>query len=130
MHSLVSAAIGATASSPTATASLPSAPASTLASSAALCRFVVANGIEAELKAAFRGCPKIVGRAAGFVCGAVLCPLEGPREICLATQWRHASDYRAWHHGYSYRDSRRGIPKGLKLVDRDTSIREFDAVWK
>jgi len=130
MHSLVSAGIGAAASSPKATASLPSAPASTPASSAALCRFVVASGIEAELKAAFRECPNLVDRAAGFVCREVPCPLERPQEICLPTHWRHASGRRAWHHGHADRDSHRGIPKGLKLVDRDTTIREFDAVWK
>jgi heme-degrading monooxygenase HmoA len=58
----------------------------------------------------------------------VLCPLDRPQEIWLLTHWRHANDYRAWHRGQAYRDSHCGIPKGLKLVGRETSIREFDVV--
>ena len=128
MHSLVSAGSGAAASLPKATASVPDAPAPTAAGFVALSRFVVANGLEAEVKAAFRERPHLVDRAAGFVRMEVLCPLERPQEIWLVTHWRHADDYRAWHRGHAYRDSHRGIPKGLKLVGRETTIREFDVV--
>jgi heme oxygenase (mycobilin-producing) len=128
MYSLMSAAHGATASSPTAIASLPGAPAPTPAGFVALSRFVVANGMEAEVKAAFRARPHRVDRAAGFVRMEVLCPLDRPQEIWLVTHWRCADDYRAWHRGHGYRESHRGIPKGLKLVGRETCIREFEVV--
>ena len=128
MYSLVSAGNGATASSPKATASLPGGPAPTPAGFVVLSRFVVANGMEADVKAAFRGRPHLVDRTAGFVRMEVLCPLDRPQEIWLVTHWRHADDYRAWHRGHGYRESHRGIPKGLKLIGRETSIREFEVV--
>ena len=84
--------------------------------------------MEAEVKAAFRDRPHLVDRTAGFVRMEVLCPLDRPQEIWLVTHWRCADDYRAWHRGHAYRDSHRGIPKGLKLVGSETSIREFDVV--
>ncbi|MCU0965479.1 MAG: antibiotic biosynthesis monooxygenase [Burkholderiaceae bacterium] len=124
----MSAETGATAASPKATASLPGAPVMTAVGFVAFSRFVIANGMEAEVKAAFRERPHLVDRAAGFVRMEVLCPLDRPQEIWLLTHWRHANDYRAWHRGHAYRDSHRGIPKGLKLVGRETSIREFDVV--
>jgi heme-degrading monooxygenase HmoA len=128
MHILVSAWNGATALSPTATASLPGAPAPTPAGFVALSRFVVANGMEAEVKAAFRGRPHLVDRTAGFIRMEVLCPLDRPQEIWLVTHWRCADDYHAWHSGHAYRESHRGIPKGLKLIGRETCIREFEVV--
>jgi len=128
MYSFVSAGRGAAASSPKATASRPGAPAPTAAGFVALSRFVVANGMETEVKAAFRVRPHLVDRAAGFVRMEVLCPLERPQEIWRVTHWRHANDYRAWHRGHAYRDSHRTIPKGLKLVGRETAICEFDVV--
>ena len=94
----------------------------------ALSRFVVANGMEAEVKAAFRDRPHHVERTAGFVRMEVLCPLDRPQEIWLVTHWRCGDDYRAWHRGHGYRESHRGIPKGLKLVGRETCIREFEVV--
>ena len=128
MHNLVSAGSGATALLPTAAASLLDAIAPKPACFVSLSRFVVANGMEAEVKAAFRERPHLVDRMAGFVRMEVLCPLDRPQEIWLVTHWRCADDYRAWHHGHDYRESHRGIPKGLKLVGRETSIREFEVV--
>ena len=94
----------------------------------ALSRFVIANGMDAEVKAAFRQRPHRVDDAPGFVGLQVLCPTDNPQEIWLVTQWRCADDYHAWHHGHTYRDSHRGIPKGLKLVGSETRIREFEVV--
>ncbi len=128
MYSLVSAGNGAAASSPTATASLPGRQAPTPAGFVALSRFVVANGMEAEVKAAFRERPHLVDRAAGFVRMEVLCPLDRPQEIWLVTHWCCADDYRAWHRGHGYRESHRGIPKGMKLIGRETFIREFEVI--
>jgi heme-degrading monooxygenase HmoA len=109
-----------------ATAQQPRAPA--LAGFVALSRFVVANGMEAEVKAAFQARPHRVDHAAGFVRMEVLCPLDRPQEIWLVTHWRCADDYRTWHGGHGYRESHRGIPKGLKLIGRETCIREFEVV--
>jgi hypothetical protein len=78
MYSLVRAGNCATTSSPTATASLPGAIAPTAAGFVALSRFVVANGMEAEVKAAFRERPHLVDRTAAFVRMEVLCPLDRP----------------------------------------------------
>jgi heme-degrading monooxygenase HmoA len=94
----------------------------------ALSRFVVGNGMEAEVKAAFRARPHRVDQAPGFVRMEVLCPLDRPEEIWLVTHWRCGDDYRAWHSGHGYRESHRGIPKGLKLIGRETRIREFEVV--
>ena len=128
MHSWVRVGNDAAALLPEAAASLPGAPAPTAAGFVALSRFVVANGMEAEVKAAFRERPHLVDRAAGFVRMEVLCPLDRPEEIWLVTHWRRAGDYRAWHRGHHYHESHRGIPKGLKLVGRETCLREFEVI--
>ena len=101
MHSLLIVGKDATALLPTATALLPVAIAPTSTWFVTLNRLVVVNG---------------------------LCPLDRPQEIWLVTHWRCADDYRAWHRGHGYRESHRGIPKGLNLVGRETCIREFEVV--
>jgi len=114
------------ASTPAVAPSLPLAP--TPRGFVALSRFVVAKGMEAEVKAAFRERPHHVERAAGFVRMEVLCPLDRPQEIWLVTHWRSGDYYRAWHRGHGYRESHRGIPKGLKLFGRETRNHEFEVV--
>lgn len=89
-----------TASTAAAASSMPPAPAPTPGGFVGLSCFVVANGLEAEVKAAFRERPHRVDRTAGFVRMKVLCPLDRPQEI----------------------------PKGLKRVGRKPSIRELEAV--
>lgn len=126
MNSVASAGNNVTESSPTASATLPRAPAP--ASFIALSRFVVANAMEAEVKAAFRARPHRVDHAAGFVRMEVLRPLDRPQEIWLVTHRRCADDYRTWHRGHDYRESHCGIPKGVKLVGRETCVREFETV--
>ena len=128
MNTVASVGNCVAASTPAATPSLPRASAPTPVGFVALSRFVVANGMEAEVKAAFRERPHHVERTAGFVRMEVLCPLDRPQEIWLVTHWRCGDDYRAWHRGHGYRESHRGIPKGLKLVGRETCIREFEVV--
>jgi heme oxygenase (mycobilin-producing) len=128
MDGIVSAGSNVRSSSRPETPALPRAPAPMRAGFVALSRFVVANGMEAQVKAAFRARPHRVDQAAGFVRMEVLCPLDRPQEIWLVTHWRCADDYRAWHHGHGYRESHCGIPKGLKLVGRETCIREFEVV--
>ena len=84
MQSLVSAGNGATASLPAATGPLLGAAAPTRSGFVALSRFVVANGMEVSVKAAFRKRPHLVDHTAGFVRMEVLCPLDRPQEIWLA----------------------------------------------
>jgi heme-degrading monooxygenase HmoA len=128
MDSAASIRKNVTASTSAATPLLPRAPARTPGGFVALSRFVVSNGFEAEVKAALRERPHLVNRTAGFVRMEVLCPLDRPQEIWPVTHWRHADECRAWHRGHAYRESHRGIPKGLKLVGREPCIRAFEVV--
>ncbi|MEO7853663.1 MAG: hypothetical protein ABIR94_15625 [Rubrivivax sp.] len=84
----------------TAASSMPRVSAPTPGVYVAVIRFVVATRLEAEVKAAFRERQHRVDRTAGFVRTMVMCPLDRPQEI----------------------------PKGLKLVGRETSIRELEVV--
>jgi len=77
---------------------------------------------------ALRVRPHRVDRTAGFVRMEVPCPLDRPQEILLVTHRRCTDNDRAWHRGHGYRESHCGIPKGLKLVGRETCIREFEVV--
>lgn len=91
-------------------------------------RFVIANGMEAEVKAAFRARPHLVDGAPGFVRLDVLSPLEAPGEIWIMTYWEDAESYRAWHRSHVYHEAHKGIPKGLKLVPGEAIVREFEYV--
>ena len=94
----------------------------------ALSRFTVANGMTAEVKAAFAARPHLVDQAEGFLRMEVLSPCDNPDELWLITWWREEAQYRAWHHSHLYHDSHRGIPKGLRLVPHSAQIRYFDHV--
>jgi len=93
-----------------------------------LSRFVVANGLANEVKAAFRGRPHSVDLQPGFVRMEVLSPQDAPNEIWLLTYWHSEADYREWHRSHSYRESHAGMPKGLKLVPSATQVKLFDFV--
>ena len=119
--------------------SLPSAPllqrdvsafAGTAAGFAVRSRFVIANGMEEEVRAAFRARPHLVDSAAGFVRMEVLSPQDRPAEIWLMTYWVAQQHYRDWHASHAYRDSHAGIPKGLKLVGKETEIRQLEVICK
>ncbi len=94
----------------------------------AMSRFRIANGMNAEVKDAFRDRPHMVDDAPGFLRMEVISPLDAPEEIWLLTYWTDEGSYRAWHHGHTYRDSHRGIPKGLRLDPKGTEIRFFEHV--
>lgn len=94
----------------------------------ALSKFVVANDKTAEVKEAFRNRPHLVDGQPGFVRMDVFSPLERPEEIWLVTFWTDAASFDLWHHSHLYHDSHKGIPKGLKLVPGETSIRRFEHV--
>jgi heme-degrading monooxygenase HmoA len=94
----------------------------------ALSRFTIANGMTAEVKAAFRNRPHLVDGVPGYLRMDVISPLELPEEIWLITVWTDEASFRTWHHSHNYRGSHAGIPKGLKLVPGQTQIRLFEYV--
>jgi heme-degrading monooxygenase HmoA len=94
----------------------------------ALSRFVIANGMEAEVRAAFRARPHMVDNVEGFRRMEVISPLARPQEIWLLTFWKDRKSYELWHHSHMYHDSHRGIPKGLKLVPGETQISHFEHI--
>ena len=81
-----------------------------------------------EVKAAFRNRPHFVDSAAGFRRMEVISPVDRPEEIWLITFWTDEESFRTWHRSHLYRDSHKGIPKGLKLVPGETEIRHFEHV--
>lgn len=103
---------------------------STAAGFAMRSRFVIANGMHEEVRAAFRRRPHLVDSAAGFIRMEVLSPLDRPAEIWLMTYWTSQQSYRDWHASHLYRDSHAGIPKGLRLVGQETEIRQLEVVCR
>lgn len=91
-------------------------------------RFVIANGMVDEVRAAFRSRPHLVDAAPGFVNMAVLSPSDRPEEIWLMTYWTDRQSYVDWHASHLYHASHAGIPKGLKLIGAETEIRQLDVV--
>jgi heme-degrading monooxygenase HmoA len=94
----------------------------------AISKFAVANGMTAEVKEAFVRRPHLVDSADGFVRMDVLSPKDNPDEIWLMTFWKDESSFKTWHKSHMYRDSHKGIPKGLKLDPTVTEIRHFDHI--
>ncbi|HEX8560432.1 MAG TPA: antibiotic biosynthesis monooxygenase [Pyrinomonadaceae bacterium] len=94
----------------------------------ALSRFVVANGMEAEVKRAFGERPHLVDSAPGYVRMDVISPLDRPAEVWLITYWRDEESFRVWHRSHEYHESHRGMPKGLKLVPGSAEVRRFEYV--
>ena len=94
----------------------------------AISKFAVANGMTQEVKDAFVARPHLVDSAEGFVRLDVLSPVEMPNEIWLLTYWQSEESFRAWHKSHMYRDSHKGIPKGLKLDPNATEIRFFEHI--
>jgi heme oxygenase (mycobilin-producing) len=94
----------------------------------ALSKFVVANGLTEDVKRAFLARPHFVDSAPGYVRLDVISPVENPDEIWLLTYWRDEASFRAWHRSHEYRESHKGIPKGLKLVPLSAELRYFNYV--
>ena len=91
-------------------------------------RFVIANGMVEEVRAAFRNRPHRVDSAPGFLQMEVLSPTDRPQEIWLMTYWTDRQSYVDWHGSHMSRDSHAGIPKGLKLIGSETEIRQLDYI--
>ena len=94
----------------------------------ALSKFVVANDMSTAVKQAFRDRPHAVESASGFVRLDVLSPEENLNEIWLITYWSTRKNFEEWHKSHLYRESHSGIPKGLKLVPKGTSLIFFEHV--
>ncbi len=107
-----------------ATAAAPAGAARFMASS----RFVVRNGMQDQVREAFRTRPHAVDGAPGFCRMEVLCPIDAPEEFWLMTWWTDEASFAAWHYSHLYRESHAGIPKGLKLVAKSVQIRRLELV--
>ena len=94
----------------------------------ALSKFVIANDMSPAVKQAFRNRPHSVESAPGFVRLDVLSPEENLNEIWLITYWSTRKNFEEWHKSHLYRESHSGIPKGLKLVPKTTSLIFFEHV--
>ncbi len=92
-----------------------------------LSRFVVANGMEAEVREAFVNRPHMVEDAAGFVRLEVLSPAEDPKEFWLLTYWETEQHFRDWHKHHLH-DSHKMIPKGLRLDARGTRVQVLNHI--
>ena len=91
----------------------------------ALSRFTIKNDMAKEVRAAFQARPHLVDQAPGFLRMEVMSPVEDDAAVWLVTHWTDEASYRTWHHGHTYHESHRGIPKGLTLVPKRTEIRFF-----
>jgi len=94
----------------------------------ALSKFAVINGTVEQVKQAFRERPHLVDGAEGFIRLEVLTPTDNADEIWLLTYWANADCYHIWHKSHLYRDSHKGIPKGIKLDPKMTELRYFDYI--
>lgn len=94
----------------------------------ALSRFVIKNDMQEEIRTAFRARPHLVDDAPGFLRMEVLSPQENSGEIWLMTFWTDEASFRTWHHSHLYRESHKGIPKGLKLVPKSVELRFFEHI--
>jgi signal transduction histidine kinase/heme-degrading monooxygenase HmoA len=107
---------------------------------AAVSRFRVANGMEADVARAFRQRPRAVEEAPGFLWLEVFVDRTDPAVYYLVTRWTDVESFERWHHSPAHRESHALIPKGLKLdaswtkiytlarVDETTGSRLTDAV--
>lgn len=94
----------------------------------ALSRFRVRNGMSSEVAEAFVFRPHLVNSARGFQRMEVLNPTGRPDEFWLFTWWDDEESFRVWHKSHLYRDSHKGIPKGLKLDPAFTQMMYFESI--
>lgn len=94
---------------------------------AAISKFEIQNGMEQEVKEAFRNRPQLVENAKGFVRMDVISPVDNPSEIHLITYWESHEDFENWHR-HHLKDSHQHIPKGLKLVPKSWSLTKYEYI--
>ena len=86
------------------------------------------DNLRRDVKYAFRRRPHLVDEVEGFVRMEVISPHDKPQEIWLLTFWADQQSFEQWHHGHLYRESHKGIPRGLKLVPGETKLLRFEHV--
>ncbi|MGM0557023.1 MAG: antibiotic biosynthesis monooxygenase family protein [Myxococcota bacterium] len=85
----------------------------------AISRFVVQNGMEDEVRAAFENRPRGVESVPAFLGFEVL--QSGPTFILL-TRWSDEDAFQAWHRSPKHREAHALIPRGLKLDPAQTQL--------
>ncbi|WP_158859229.1 antibiotic biosynthesis monooxygenase family protein [Lunatibacter salilacus] len=90
-------------------------------------KFKVENGMEEEVKKAFKTRPGFVESAKGFVRLDVLSPINNPAEIHLITYWESDEDFEFWHRNH-LKESHKNIPKGLKLIPRSWELTKYEYI--
>ena len=94
---------------------------------AVVSKFEVRNGMEVEVKNAFRSRPQLVENAKGFVRLDVISPLSNPAEIHLITYWETNEDYEFWHKNH-LKESHQYLPKGLKIDPKSRELVHYEHV--
>ncbi|MBC7917262.1 MAG: antibiotic biosynthesis monooxygenase [Rhodoferax sp.] len=94
----------------------------------AISRFTVANQMDDQVRQAFVQRPHLVDQASGFLRMEVANPTDNANEFWLMTWWTDQAAFKAWHHSHTYRESHKGIPKGLRLDPKRTALMSFDVV--
>jgi len=93
----------------------------------AISSFEVANGLEEQVKEAFRNRPKMVEKFEGFIRLDVLSPEDNPAAIWLQTYWKNEASFKNWHKNH-LKESHQGIPKGIKLVPHSFKLVFFNHI--
>ena len=94
----------------------------------AMSRFAIDEGIEAEVKAAFRDRLPLVGGAPGLMRLGVP-PREGsPGEIRIMTCCRDAGSYREWQRSDVHHNAHWTISNGLVTAPGEATLREFERI--
>ncbi|HEX3177077.1 MAG TPA: ATP-binding protein [Methylomirabilota bacterium] len=94
----------------------------------AVSRFRVANGLEEEVKAAFRQRPRLVDGEPGFLGMETFTDAAEPTTFYLVTRWTDATAFEAWHRSDAHHLSHRFIPRGLKLDSEWTKLLMLDRI--
>lgn len=94
---------------------------------ASISKFEIQNGLEKQVKAAFKNRPGFVEHAKGFLRLDVLSPLNNPAEIHLITYWESEEDFDYWHR-HHLKESHKNIPKGLKLVPKSWELTKYEHI--
>lgn len=94
---------------------------------AIISKFEIKNGMEEQVKEAFRNRPGLVEQAKGFVKLDVLSPIHNPSEIHLITYWESEEDFNNWHR-HHLKESHINIPKGLKLVPKSRELIKYEHI--
>lgn len=100
----------------------------TTAGHVVLSRFVVRDGWQDAVAAAFRARPGKVDTVDGFIRLDVLRPADRPCEFWLLTYWTDRNAYRRWHASHQRVDAHAGIPEGLRLVPGSAQLEAMEHI--